>query len=67
MCQKIEPPEPVEEDVYEFDDKKLAKFYIKTLPASLGEALEEIKNSILARSVLGDYLFEKFMEAKRRE
>jgi len=65
--QKIEPPEPVEEDVYEFDDKKLAKFYIKTLPASLDEALEEMKNSRLARSVLGDYLFEKFLEAKRRE
>jgi glutamine synthetase len=65
--QKIEPPEPVEEDVYEFDDKKLAKFYIKTLPASLGEALEEMKNSRMVRSVLGDYLFEKFIEAKTRE
>ncbi len=30
--EKIEPPEPVEEDVYGFDDAKLAKFYIKTLP-----------------------------------
>ena len=65
--QKIEPPEPVEEDVYEFDDKKLAKFYIKTLPASLGEALEEMKNSRMVRSVLGDYLYEKFIEAKSRE
>ena len=65
--QKIEPPEPVEEDVYEFDDKKLAKFYIKTLPASLSESLDEMKKSRMVRSVLGDYLFEKFIEAKRRE
>jgi glutamine synthetase len=64
---KVEPPEPVEEDVYEFDDKKLAKFYIRTLPASLGEAVEELKQSKLARSALGDYVFEKFIEAKSRE
>ncbi|MEM2094924.1 MAG: glutamine synthetase, partial [Candidatus Bathyarchaeia archaeon] len=64
---KIEPPEPVEEDVYEFDDKKLAKFYIKTLPASLGEAVEELRQSKLARSALGDYIFEKFVEAKNKE
>jgi glutamine synthetase len=64
---KTEPPEPVEEDVYEFDDKKLAKFYIRTLPASLGEAVEELKQSKLARSALGDYIFDKFIEAKTKE
>lgn len=65
--QKIEPPSPVEEDVFEFDDKKLAKFYIKTLPGSLGESLDEMRRSKFVRSVLGDYLFEKFIEAKRQE
>jgi glutamine synthetase len=65
--QKIEPPSPVEEDVFEFDDKKLAKFYIKTLPGSLGESLDEMRKSKFVRSVLGDYLFEKFIEAKRQE
>jgi glutamine synthetase len=67
LRQKIVPPAPVEEDVYEFDDQKLAKFYIKTLPASLGEAMEEMQGSSLVRSALGDYLLEKFMEAKRQE
>jgi len=38
--EEIEPPNPVEEDVYGFDDRKLAKFYIKTLPVDLGEAIE---------------------------
>jgi glutamine synthetase len=67
LRQKIKPPAPVEEDVYEFDDQKLAKFYIKTLPASLSEAMEEMQKSSLVRSALGDYLLEKFMEAKRQE
>jgi len=47
--EKIEPPDPVEEDVYGFDDRKLAKFYIKTLPENLGEAIEEFKRSKLMK------------------
>lgn len=64
---KIEPPEPVEEDVYEFDDLKLAKFYIKTLPSSLGEAIEEMRSSKLVRNVLGKFAYQKYLEAKKRE
>ena len=47
--KKIELPVTVEEDVYEFDDQKLAKFYIKTLPTSFGEAVEELKKSRIAK------------------
>ncbi len=65
--EKIEPPEPVEEDVYEFDDRKLAKFYIKTLPASLGEAIGELEKSRVAKDALGDYAFEKYLEGKKSE
>jgi glutamine synthetase len=64
---KIEPPDPVEEDVYEFDDKKLAKFYIETLPGSLGEAIEEYKKSRLTKETLGDFAFKKYYEAKKAE
>ena len=65
--KKIEPPDPVEEDVYEFDDQKLAKFYIRTLPASLGEAVEELEKSHLAKDALGDYALEKYLEGKKSE
>lgn len=61
------PPEPVEEDTYEFDDTKLAERYIKTLPGSLEEALDEMEKSKLARNALGEYAFEKYMESKRAE
>jgi glutamine synthetase len=64
---KIEPPEPVEEDVYEFDDQKLAQFYIKTLPESLGEAIEEMKESKILKEALGDFTFGKYLEAKKSE
>lgn len=64
---KIEPLDPVEEDVYGFDDRKLAKFYIKTLPSSLGEAIGELERSQLMKETLGDYTFYRYLDAKKKE
>jgi len=64
---KNEPPDPVEEDVYGFDDRKLAKFYIETLPSSLDEAIKEFEKSQLMKDVLGDYTFGVYLDAKRKE
>lgn len=65
--EKIDPPDPVEEDVYGFDDAKLAKFYIKTLPEDLGEALEEFKRSKLMKQTLGEHIFNKYLDIKMTE
>jgi len=65
--EKTQPPSAVEEDVYGFDDRKLEKFYIKTLPADLGEAIEEFKGSKLARETLGDHTFQKYIDVKSTE
>jgi len=65
--EEIEPPDPVEEDVYGFDDTKLAKFYIKTLPVSLGDATEEFKRSKLMKETLGEHVFNKYLEIKKTE
>ena len=67
LKEKIEPPQAVEEDVYGFDDRKLAKFYIKTLPATLKEAIEELKDSKLAKETLGKNTFDKYLEVKSTE
>jgi len=64
---KMKPPNPVEEDVYGFDDRKLAKFYIKKLPSSLGEAMKEFEKSELMREALGEFTFGKYLEAKKEE
>lgn len=65
--KKMQLPEPIEEDVYEFDDSKLSKFKIDTLPGSLGEAIEELKKSSLIKEALGEYTFEKYIRAKKSE
>ncbi|UCB59762.1 MAG: glutamine synthetase [Candidatus Bathyarchaeota archaeon] len=67
IADKIKPPSPVEEDVYGFDDKRLAKFYIKTLPSDLEEAMEAFKKGELVRGILGEHAFNKYLEVKLME
>lgn len=65
--RNLKPPPSVEEDVYEFDDAKLAKFYIKKLPGSLGEALRLMEKSQLAKEILGEYTFKRYLQTKWQE
>jgi glutamine synthetase len=64
---KLTAPAPVEEDVYHFSEADLAEKDIKTLPATLAEALEAMKASSLAKEGLGEHTFEKYLEAKQAE
>jgi len=61
------PPDPVEEDVYEFDSVKLHEYNIETLPASLGEAIAEFRRSNLAKEAVGDHFFKVYLAAKEKE
>jgi glutamine synthetase len=58
-------PEPHEENLYHLDETALAK--LMAMPGSLGEAIEELKNSELARAVLGDHLFDRYVEGRVQE
>jgi len=64
---KMVPPKPVEEDLFEFSDEKLVTMNIDTLPATLGTAIEELQKSPIARAALGKHTFGKFIEAKKAE
>ncbi len=65
--RRTQPPPSVEEDVYGFDDGRLAKFYINTLPADLGEAIAEFKESGLVKKTLGNHTFARYLEVKTTE
>jgi len=65
--RKMKPPESVEEDVYEFDDAKLAKRYINTLPGSLGEAMAEFAKDAVLKEALGANLSEKLAAAQKQQ
>ncbi len=63
----LTPPKPVEENVYQFDDLSLVTRKIDTLPSSLFEALNRLKNSSLLRETLGEELFRRYIEIKTKE
>lgn len=64
---KIELPDPVEEDLYKFDEAKLMLKKIDTLPSSLFEAIYELKKNKLMQEVLGEHLYKRYINIKTRE
>ena len=65
--RRLLPPTAVEEDVYHFDDAKLAKLSISTLPASLAEALDEFEQDPVLQEALGSKAVAAFLRIKRQE
>jgi glutamine synthetase len=60
-------PDPIEEDIFEMDEKARAKAGITSLPGSLYEALCIVQGSKLVRDTLGEHIFDKFIENKKVE
>jgi glutamine synthetase len=60
-------PEPVEENLYHFSDEDLKRRNIPVLPATLGEAVDEMERDDVVRGALGDHVFERLIEAQLSE
>lgn len=63
----LEPPAPVEENVYEMSVEEREQRGIGTLPASLLEAVQLTEKSELVRTALGDHVFTNFVANKKIE
>jgi glutamine synthetase len=64
---ELEPPAPVEEDVYHFDDLRLEELGIEQLPGSLDEAVDALEGDEVLMEALGEHARPVFIEAKRSE
>ena len=63
----LDCPDPVRENIYEFDEQKRAEYGIETLPSNLGEAVAELEADEVVADALGEHVYEKFVEAKSQE
>ncbi|MDD5127301.1 MAG: glutamine synthetase family protein [Dehalococcoidales bacterium] len=63
----LEPPEPVEENVYHMSDEERTKRGIGTLPASLIDAVRLTEKSKVVREALGEHTFTAFIKNKKIE
>lgn len=64
---KILPPEPVSISVLDMSRTQREALKIERLPATLGEAVEELKRDEFLCCVLGSHISEKYAEAKHAE
>ncbi|WP_339106479.1 type I glutamate--ammonia ligase [Haloterrigena salinisoli] len=65
--QDLECPDPVRENIYEFDEAKREEYGIDTLPSNLGEAVEALEEDEVIYNALGEHVAPKFVEAKSQE
>jgi len=65
--RKIEMPAPIEEDIFEMNPAERRAHGITDLPGNLYSAILEAEKSDLVRGVLGDHIFNKFIENKKIE
>ena len=64
---KIEPPKPVDANIYKLSEKDRKKMRIESLPGSLKEALGYMQNSLIVEKALGKHIVEEFVTAKEIE
>ncbi len=65
--QRYELPEPMEQNLYKLSPEERKARGIVALPETLGEAIDELAGSELARKALGDHVFSSYVKLKRQE
>jgi glutamine synthetase len=65
--QGYELPAPMETNLYHLTPEQRREQGIVSLPETLGEAIDELAGSELMRKALGEHIFPRYVEIKRRE
>ena len=60
-------PDPVEKDIFKMTPQQLEAHGISSLPENLGLAIKETENSELVRRTLGNHVFDRLIELKKKE
>jgi len=61
------PPPSTDVNIFAMTPNQRAELSIDSLPGSLMEAIEELEKDELIKSVLGNHVLSKYIEAKRKE
>jgi glutamine synthetase len=62
-----ELPDPMETNLYHLTAEQRKERGITSLPETLGEAIDELSESELAKKALGPHIFDRYIELKRKE
>jgi glutamine synthetase len=62
-----ELPPPLDKNLYDLSEEERKKAGIESLPGSLGEAIALTEKSEFVKRALGDHIFNRFIELKKKE
>ena len=65
--KKLDPGDPVDEDVYELSSERRRALGIKELPTTLKEALEAMQSDEVVHNTLGSHIFDAFIDYKTND
>ncbi|MFA4991134.1 MAG: glutamine synthetase family protein [Candidatus Omnitrophota bacterium] len=65
--KKYKAPKPMDQNLYHLTDAERKQKGIETLPDSLGHAISITENSELVKKILGNHIFPRFIELKKKE
>ena len=65
--KKLAPPARVDRNIFEMDRNEKEALHIESLPQDLCEATRELEKDAFIRTVLGEHVSEKYIEAKYKE
>ena len=63
----LKPVGCIEANIYNMDNQERAEYGIDNLPGDLYEAIQELRKSELMKKVLGEHIFNRYIEAKLLE
>ena len=64
---KIDPPAPVESNIYQLTNRERKRQKIESLPGSLAEAIDVMERSLVVKAALGDHIYNEFLASKYKE
>ncbi|MGH7445639.1 MAG: type I glutamate--ammonia ligase [Longimicrobiales bacterium] len=64
---KLEPPEPIDKNIWKLSVRDRRRYRIQELPRDLGEAIDLLRKSSFMRATLGEHVFHQFVAAKNQE
>ncbi|GCC11320.1 glutamine synthetase [archaeon] len=65
--EKLEIPDPIEENIFQMTKARQKELGIGSLPANLEEAISEFENSELMRNTMGEHVFDSLIFLKKDE
>lgn len=63
--EKLLPPEPVNKNMFVLTNEEREN--IESLPRTLGQSIHLFEKSVFAKEILGEYAYQRYLNAKKRE